>query len=147
MAAVAATLLAAAGGSLTDLGPWYQNLVQPAFKPPDWAFPVIWTIVFACAATSGAWAWLRLPDRGERWMLAGLFALNGLLNMGWSLLFFTLKQPVWSLVEVVALWGSILALILFLRRRAPASAWLLAPYLAWVTVAAALNLEIVRLNP
>ena len=75
-----------------------------------------------------------------------LFAFNMLLNMAWSGLFFTLRRPDWALVEVALLWLSIAALIFVLRPISPrAAAWLL-PYIAWVSFAAILNFEIVRLN-
>ena len=66
--------------------------------------------------------------------------------MAWSPLFFTLERPDWSLAEVPLLWLSILALIVGLAPLSALAAWLLVPYLAWVSVAAALNLAIVRLN-
>ena len=75
----------------------------------------------------------------ERYWLIALFALNVILNILWSGLFFRLQRPDWALVEVVFLWLSILALIVVLPRYASKAAWLLVPYLAWVTFAAALN--------
>ncbi len=75
-----------------------------------------------------------------------LFVANGLLNMGWSLLFFTLRRPDRALVEVVALWLSILALIVVLAPASPLAAWLVVPYLLWVSFASVLNVAIVRLN-
>ncbi len=73
-------------------------------------------------------------------------ALNGLLNIGWSFLFFRLHRPDWALVEGVALWLSIAALILVCRRASRAAALLLIPYLAWVAFALVLNLAVIRLN-
>lgn len=146
-AAGLALFVAALGGSLTDLGTWYQRLAKPSWKPPDLAFPVVWTVVFAGAAASGVIAWRRLSPGPPREWLLGLFALNGFLNVLWSLLFFRLHRPDWALVEVGALWASILGLMLYVGRKSPIAAWLLAPYLLWVTLAAALNAEIVRLNP
>jgi tryptophan-rich sensory protein len=78
--------------------------------------------------------------------LIGLFALNGFLNIAWSLLFFQLRRPDWAQVEVIALWVSVLVLILFVWRRSMTAALLLVPYLGWVTLAGYLNLTIVRLN-
>ena len=78
--------------------------------------------------------------------MLGLFALNAFLNVSWSLLFFRLRRPDWAFAEVGLLWLSILVLVVFLGRVSRTSGWLLAPYLAWVTFAAALNLAVVRLN-
>ncbi len=75
-----------------------------------------------------------------------LFALNGFVNVFWSLLFFRLRRPDWALAEVGFLWLSILVLIVYLGRIHRTSGWLLAPYLAWVSFAATLNVAVVRLN-
>lgn len=147
IAAAAATLVAAAGGALTVLGPWYAGLAKPAWQPPNWAFPIAWTAIFACCAAAGAIAWGRLAGKPDAQMtLLVLFGLNAALNMGWSLLFFRLQRPDWALAEVALLWASIAHLIWFVRVDSPISAWLLAPYLAWVSFAAILNVAIVRLN-
>ena len=74
------------------------------------------------------------------------FAANAFFNVLWSLLFFRFHRPDWALAEVSLLWLSILALIVVLGRLSRASGWLMAPYLAWVSFAAFLNLTVVRLN-
>ncbi|MBN9205489.1 TspO/MBR family protein [Methylibium petroleiphilum] len=146
IAAAAALAVAGLGGLMTDLGPWYQQLVQPPWKPPDWLFGPAWTAIFALAAMAGVIAWRRAPQRVDReWMLA-LFALNGFLNVLWSLLFFRLHRPDWALFEVLLLWLSILLLIGVLARYARTASLLLLPYLAWVAFAGFLNLATVRLN-
>ena len=145
-AAVAATAVAMAGALLTELGPWYRNLVKPSWQPPDWLFGPAWTLIFALTATSAVLAWVYAPDAAARRRCVWLFALNGALNVLWSLMFFRLHRPDWALVEVAFLWLSIVALIVAVRRISVAAAWLLAPYLAWVTFAATLNAAIVRLN-
>jgi tryptophan-rich sensory protein len=146
IAAGAAAAVAAIGGTLTTLGPWYRGLAKPSWQPPDAAFGFIWTLIFALAAASGAIGWRKAPSRARREWLVGLFALNGFLNIFWSLLFFRLHRPDWALTEVVAFWLSILGLITFLARFSWVSAALLAPYLLWVSIASALNFEVVRLN-
>ena len=73
-------------------------------------------------------------------------ALNGLLNVAWTLLFFRLHRPDWALYELLALWSSIAVLIVLTGRIATAAGWLLVPYLAWVTFAGVLNAMVVRLN-
>lgn len=145
-AAGAALFVALAGGLLTDIGPWYQRLVQPRWKPPDWAFGPIWTVIFAAAATAGVLAWQRAPTDAARLVMVSLFALNGALNILWSLLYFRLKRPDWALAELVFLWLSIVALIVTMAPYASTSSWLLVPYLVWVTTAGALNLATIRLN-
>ncbi len=145
-AAAAALLVAILGGLMTELGPWYRSLVQPAWKPPDWLFGPAWTLIYSLAAAAGVLGWRRAPDRARRESMLLLFALNAFLNVLWSLLFFRLHRPDWALIEVVFLWLSIVALMVFLQRYSPASAWLLLPYLLWVAFAGFLNLATVRLN-
>jgi tryptophan-rich sensory protein len=91
-------------------------------------------------------AWISAQDRRAREILVGLFALNGFLNLMWSLIFFRLQRPDWALAELVLLWLSIAALITVCGRHSRLAAWLLLPYLAWVSVAGLLNWEVVRLN-
>lgn len=78
--------------------------------------------------------------------MIALFAINGALNIAWSALFFTLQRPDWSMIEVVPLWASVAAIAAGVARYSSAAAWLMVPYLVWTTIAATLNLEIVRLN-
>lgn len=146
IAAAAAISVAVIGGLMTDIGPWYMSLKQPAWKPPDWAFGPVWTTIFALAAVAGVIGWRRAPSRATRETMLALFAANGFLNVLWSLLYFRLHRPDWSLCEVPLLWFSVLALIVLLWRFAKPAAWMLLPYLAWVTIAAALNWQTVKLN-
>ena len=145
VSAAGAVVVALAGGLLTDIGPWYYALVQPAWKPPDWAFGPIWTFIFTLAAASAAIAWREAISRQRREVVA-LFLVNSVLNVGWSGLYFALRRPDWALIEVVFLWVSVAWMAWRLRSVSHRAAWLLLPYLLWVSIAAALNLETVRLN-
>lgn len=147
IAVVAVSAVALLGGLATDIGPWYRELAKPSWQPPDWLFGPAWTIIFALVAAAAVRAWWDVPPGAERQSMVAQFAINGILNVFWSVLFFTLRRPDRALAEVVFLWLSILALILALRRRSPVAAWLLIPYLSWVSFASILNLSIVRLNP
>ena len=142
----AVVLVALVGGLLTDVGPWYESLRFPRLRPPNWLFGPAWTLIFALIAAAGVLAWINAPNSETRGTLVALFVLNGLLNLGWSPLFFKLKRPDWALIEVIPFWLSILALILFVAPFSPRAAELLAPYLAWVTFASWLNWRIVQLN-
>lgn len=145
-AAGAAVAVAGLGGLMTDIGPWYLGLKQPAWKPPDWAFGPAWTVIFALAAASGVAAWRSAPSRADREWLLALFALNGFLNVLWSLLYFRLRRPDWALLEVGLLWLSVLLLMVVTGRYSRKASLLLAPYLLWILFAAALNWATVRLN-
>lgn len=147
LAALAALGVAMLGMTMTDLGPWYRSLEQPAWAPPDPVYGAAWTLIYALAAASAVLAWRAAPNRRAVETLIGLFALNGFLNVLWSLLFFRLRRPDLALGEVVLLWLSIVLLMVATGRHSRAAALLLVPYLAWVALAGYLNWEIVRLNP
>jgi translocator protein len=146
VAAGAALAVAMLGGAATDTGAWYQGLRKPAWQPPDWLFAPAWTAIFALTALAGLRAWQRTRDVAGRGRVLVAYALNALLNILWSVLFFTLRRPDWALVEGVALWLSVALLIAVSGRRDRAAGWLLVPYLAWVGFAGVLNWSVVRLN-
>jgi translocator protein len=141
-----ALVTATVGGTITVLDDWYYSLQQPAWAPPGYMFGIIWTGVFAMIALAGVFAWERAPTRRDVEISIGLFALNGFLNLGWSFLFFRMQRPDLAFYELIALWLSIAALILFCGRFSRAAALLLVPYIVWVTIAGALNWQVVQLN-
>ncbi|WP_379920623.1 TspO/MBR family protein [Erythrobacter sp. R86502] len=142
----AALCVAALGATVTDLGPWYQALAKPDWNPPDIVFPMGWTIIYALITVAGITAWRAAPTPAAAEWVLGLFALNGFLNISWSLIFFRLQRPDWAFYELVLLWVSILALIVYCGRFSRIAAVLLAPYLGWVTFAGTLNWAVVQLN-
>ncbi|ACA18091.1 TspO and MBR like protein [Methylobacterium sp. 4-46] len=146
VAALAGIALAAAGAWLTVIDPWYAALRVPAWKPPDWAFGPIWTVIIGLAAAAGVLAWNAAPAGPARTWLLVAFAVNGALHVAWSGLFFRLRRPDWALAEVAALWLSIAVLMLVVGRHSGTGVLLLLPYLLWVGVAACLNWSIVRFN-
>jgi translocator protein len=146
IAGAGAAFAAMMGGLLTEIGPWYRGLKSPSWKPPDWAFGPVWTVILSLCAYAISVAWRDAPSPEARAWIVALFAANGVLHMAWSLLFFKLKRPDWALIEVAALWLSVLAPIVAFSAYSRLAALLLAPYLLWVAVAAYLNYEMVRLN-
>ncbi|GAB0116765.1 TspO/MBR family protein [Acidisoma sp. 7E03] len=145
--AVVATIgVLGAGGALTEIGPWYHSLRSPPWRPPNWSFGPIWSVIGALTCAAAVLAWRATPDEGGRLLILLLFIVNGVLNILWSLFFFKLRRPDWALIEVVFLWLSILALIIACAPRALLAAVLLVPYLVWVSIASVLNRAMVRLN-
>lgn len=142
----AALCVAALGATVTDLGPWYQALAKPDWNPPDVVFPMGWTVIYALITVAGITAWRAAPTSAAAEWVLGLFALNGFLNISWSLIFFRLQRPDWAFFELTLLWLSILAIILYCGRFSKSAALLLLPYLGWVTFAGALNWAVVQLN-
>ncbi len=147
VAAVAALLVAILGATATDIGPWYLALQKPGWQPPDWLFGPVWTLIYALTAMAGVIAWRHAGTAAGRQRMLVLFAVNALLNVGWSELFFKLRRPDWALIEAVPFWLSILVLIVVLAPVSSTASRLLLPYLAWVAFATVLNLAVVRLNP
>ena len=146
VAALVTAVIATLGATITILGPWYHGLSQPAWAPPDIAFGPAWTLIFGLCAIAATTAWMAAPSRATADVVIGLFALNGFLNLLWSFLFFRVQRPDLAAYEVWLLWASIAALIVVCRRFSPAAAWLLVPYLLWVSFAGVLNEAVVRLN-
>ena len=138
--------VAVIGGLLTESGPWHDSLRMPVWRPPTWMFGPAWTVIFAFIAASGIVAWSRADGETTRVQLLALLAINGVLNIAWSGIFFRLRRPDWAFVELLLLWLSILALVVATARVSTLAGWLMSPYLAWVTFAGALNLRIVQLN-
>lgn len=146
VAAAAAVAVAIMGATVTDLGPWYQMLRQPPWAPPNAAYGIIWTAIYALNAMAAVSLWMTRGHRRDGETMIGLFALNGFLNILWSLLFFRFHRPDWAAMEGIALWLSVLSLVVYGVRRSRTAALLLLPYLTWVTIAMTLNVAVVRLN-
>lgn len=146
VATVAALCVAALGATVTDLGPWYQGLAKPDWNPPDVMFPLGWTLIYALITISAITAWRAAPNSAAGEWVIGLFALNGFLNITWSLIFFRLQRPDWAFIELTVLWLSIIVLIIYCGRFSRGAAALLVPYHAWVSFAGALNWAVVDLN-
>jgi benzodiazapine receptor len=134
------------GAWLTPLDKWYDDLRKPSWQPPGWAFGPAWTLILGMAAAAGVLAWQAAPDATTRTDILILFGVNGFFHLLWSPLFFRWRRPDLALVEVVFLWASIVALIVGVAPLSTTAAWLLAPYILWVSFAAFLNLTIVRMN-
>lgn len=146
VAFVISLVVAGAGASLTELGPWYFALKQPSWKPPDYAFGVIWSTIFTLCAFSAAHAWTHAETPARQRRLWVLFLLNGALNMFWSLLYFKLQRPDWAIWEWACLWLSVASLVVGLRSYGRVASWLNVPYLLWVSAAGLLNWQTIVLN-
>jgi translocator protein len=143
--AVFCFVLAVAGGLLTKLTPWYDALRKPFWKPPDWAFGPIWTLVFICLTLAIAYAW-ESASANQRVTMLWALGINGVLNIMWSGIFFVMKNPTLAFAELVLFWISIAVLIFILGSSSRTAGFLLLPYVLWVTTAGFLNFQIVRLN-
>ncbi len=134
------------GGLMTEIGDWYRGLRKPPWNPPNWLFGPAWTVILGFAGWSGVLAWSNAQGAGAHLRLGVMFGATVFLHLLWSPLFFKLKRPDLSLIEIPFLWLSIFATILGVVTVSVPAAWLLLPYLAWVAFATRLNLAIVRMN-
>jgi tryptophan-rich sensory protein len=126
--------------TISSVKTWYvTNLVKPSINPPAWLFGPVWTILFLLMGVALYLVWQR--KKISKW-----FWIQLLLNILWSVLFFGLKRPDLALVEIVVLWAAIAKTIYDFKKVEENAAWLLIPYILWVSFAAFLNLTIVRLN-
>lgn len=129
-------------GINTAPGTWYADLDKPPFNPPNWIFAPVWFTLYVMIAIAG---WRTLLAEGNNARMR-LWYGQMLLNWAWSPLFF-MAHLVWpAFVVIVAMWLAIAAFIVRSRKTDPVSAWLFAPYLAWVSFASLLNLSIGILN-
>lgn len=139
---VIAVVAAAASGALFKPGPWYEGLAKPAWTPPNWAFPVVWTILYVLIAWSG---WLVWQAEGPGLAMTAWIA-QLVLNAAWSWLFFGLRRMDLAMADVLALLAAILAYIALAAPVSALAAMLFVPYAVWVATAATLNLSVWRLN-
>jgi len=135
--------VSAIGGAITagSVGTWYPTLVKPSFTPPDWLFPPVWTALFVLMGVAAWRVWRQAGWTKGRPALAA-FALQLLLNLGWSLLFFGMQWVGAALAEILALLAAILWTAARFARIDRAAALLLAPYALWVGFAAVLTAAI-----
>ena len=145
VAFVGACFLAAATGAVFPPGDWYERLAKPSWRPPNWLFAPVWTVIYLTIAVSGWLVWRKYGFAGATLPLA-IYLLQLVLNAAWTPIFFGLRRPDLAFFEIVMLWLSIVATIATFRSLNAAAAWLLLPYLAWVTFAATLNFTVWRLN-
>jgi len=125
---------------------WYAQLDKPWFNPPNWLFSPVWTSLYIMMGIALWLVWKSDSPQKLKQRAIYLFAAQLVLNFFWSLIFFNLHQIGWALVEIVAMWGMILLSIVAFSKINKAAAWLLVPYISWVSFATILNYSIWQLN-
>ncbi|MBA3898148.1 MAG: tryptophan-rich sensory protein [Sphingomonadaceae bacterium] len=125
---------------------WYAALRKPAAMPPPWAFPVAWTVLYILLGVAIA---MVLHARGARWrgIAIALFAVSLALNLAWSPLFFAAHQVLAAFALILGMFAFAVATAFAFGRVRSAAAWLMVPYLVWLSFAAILNWQTHRLNP
>lgn len=140
--AVVAALAVSAFGT-RPLSDWYQNLEKPSWQPEPSTIGIAWSIIYPLIAVSSIMVLLKSDAQGKWWLV---FGINLILNAAWSWIFFVLEQPLTGSVFLGLLWISVLATVVVAAQTWWLPALLLIPYLAWVSVACAVNFTIARLN-
>lgn len=141
-----ALVVGALGGAVTAdaVRTWYPGLAKPAFTPPNWVFGPVWTTLYVMMAVAAWRAWR--TGNPARKSATAAWGAQLALNLLWSCLFFGLRSPGAALAEIAVLWVAIVGTTVLFARLDRWAGWLMTPYLAWVSFAAALNWAIWRLN-
>ncbi|MBI4086677.1 tryptophan-rich sensory protein [Candidatus Kaiserbacteria bacterium] len=151
--AIAVCELAGVIGSVfttPSIAGWYAGIVKPALNPPAWVFGPVWVTLYALMGIAAFLVWKRGLERRDVRIALSIFLGQLVLNTLWSIIFFGLHSPGGALIEIVLLWLAILATIIAFAKISPPAggpaAWLLVPYMLWVSFAAYLNYAIWVLN-
>lgn len=131
---------------------WYAALAKPALNPPNWIFGPVWTTLYLLIGIAVFLVWSSYAETSEekekkkRKNALIIFDIHLALNVLWSILFFGMQNPFLAFLDIIALWCGIVVTIIVFYPISRVAAYLLAPYLAWVSFAAYLNYSIWMLN-
>ncbi len=135
------------GGYFTSMNrDWYDQLSFPAWKPPDWAIPIAWNIIFVVAAASIILIWNTRPRTARTYLTIGAFFLNAVINVAWSAFFFGRMMIFPAVIDAGLLFLSVLLIIGLAWPVSRIASLLLLPYAAWVAFATVLTWAIYQLN-
>ncbi len=138
-----ACFAAGSTGAAFPPGPWYERLDKPAWTPPNWLFPVAWTLLYIAIAAAAARV-APLPDSAYA---VAFWALQIALNALWTPVFFGLRRLRAGLLVLGCLWLAVLGTVVTAWQVDTLAGVILLPYLVWVSYAGALNASIVARNP
>jgi tryptophan-rich sensory protein len=131
---------------MDSVSTWYAELSRPSFTPPGWAFGVVWPILYVMMGTSAFLIWNVGLGKRQTKVAIGLFLIQLVLNGLWTPIFFGLHMIALALVEIILLWVAILLTIIAFWKISKLSAFLLVPYILWVSFAVVLNAAFWYLN-
>ena len=125
---------------------WYVDLVKPWFNPPNYLFGPVWTLLYILMGIAMYLVFWTFSSAVLRKQAIILFATQLLFNFAWSFIFFKYHQLGWALFEIIIMWMLIFVTIMAFAKVSKVAAWLLVPYISWVSFATILNFAIWRLN-
>ncbi len=123
-------------------GDWYVSLIKPGWTPPNWVFPVVWSVLYLMIAVAG---WLIFATSNST--LKALWVIQLALNGLWSWIFFGMHLIGLGMIDILAMFACTLMLLAVAYKSSSAAVWLMTPYLIWLGYASALNVAIYYLNP
>jgi tryptophan-rich sensory protein len=132
--------------TISGVSSWYQTINKPSWNPPSWIFGPVWTTLYIMMGISLFLVWKSDSAGMLKKIAIALFAAQLILNFFWSFIFFNQRQIGWALVEIVVMWVVILLTIFAFARVNKTAAWLMVPYVSWVSFATILNYTIWKLN-
>jgi tryptophan-rich sensory protein len=128
-----------------EINSWYVTLIKPSFNPPNWIFGPVWTTLYLLMGISFYLVW-KQPTSPARTAGVLFFLIQFVLNFFWSFIFFRQHAIGIAFIEIVFMWLFIVFTINEFRKLHQWAAWLLLPYLLWVSFASVLNYSIWKLN-
>lgn len=141
-------LVGAIAGMFTASGVdgWYAIANKPWFNPPNWIFAPVWTALYVMMGIACYLVWKSDANQSIKKAALLFYAFQLLINFFWSFIFFKMQQPGWALAEIVLMWVLIFCTIIWFGKISSLAAWLLVPYISWVSFATVLNYSIWKLN-
>jgi translocator protein len=125
---------------------WYAGLTKPSFSPPNWIFAPVWTTLYVLMGLSGFLVYEKGPKKREVRIALAVFAVQLVLNALWSIIFFGAHMILGAAVLIIILWAMIVITIRLFSGISKAAAYLLVPYILWVSLATVLNISLYILN-
>lgn len=125
---------------------WFQTIQKPGWQPPNWVFGPVWTVLYILMGLAFYLVWKNPRTDSRKRMAITLWLVQLVFNFFWSFIFFKKHQIDWALAEIVILWFFILLTMLWFGRISRLAAWLMVPYICWISFASLLTLAIYRLN-
>src|SRR5918993_3722358 len=129
-----------------EIDGWYQAIAKPSWQPPNWVFGPVWTTLYIMMGIALYLVWKNNAPIQKKKPAIVLWVIQLVLNFFWSYIFFNQHEIGWALVEIIVLWLLILLTTIAFGRISRIAAWLLVPYISWVSFASILTYTLYRLN-
>lgn len=130
----------------SSIASWYSGVNKPSFNPPNWIFGPVWISLYTLMGIASYLVWQKRGENPLAKTALIIFFVHLVFNALWSIIFFGLHSPMWAFFEIIILWIMILVLIALFYKIDKRAAYLLVPYILWVSFASVLNFSIWRLN-